>query len=155
MDWLDGSRARPRARSYRRAGARGRFGPASTRPAHGAARRQREVRPLPEHPDCVTGAVERGDPASGPSVILAKFKPDCAVPWHFHTPNETILMVSGAGRFQAKGDKPASLRAGDYAWMPAKHVHTFSTEQGCMMFLIADGAFDIHYVDDKGNETSM
>jgi len=39
--------------------------------------------------------------------------------------------------------------------MPAKHVHTFSTEQGCMMFLIADGAFDIHYVDDKGNETSM
>jgi quercetin dioxygenase-like cupin family protein len=111
--------------------------------------------PFPNTPDCVTGAVERGDPASGPSVILAKFKPDCAVPWHFHTPNETILMVSGAARFQAKGDKPASLRAGDYAWMPAKHVHTFSTEQGCMMFLIADGAFDIHYVDDKGNETSM
>ncbi|SRR5712692_2062096 len=108
--------------------------------------------PFPNTPDCVTGAVERGDPANGPSVILAKFKPGCAVPWHFHTPNETVLMVSGAGRLQAKGDKPASLRAGDYAWMPTKHVHTFSSEQGCVMFLTSDGAFDIHYVDDKGNE---
>jgi len=111
--------------------------------------------PFPNAPDCVTGAVERGDPASGPSVILAKFKPGCAVPWHFHTPNETILMVSGVGRLQAKGDKPASLRAGDYAWMPAKHVHTFSSEQGCVMFLTSDGAFDIHYVDNKGNEIPM
>ncbi len=100
----------------------------------------------------MTSAVERGDLASGPSVILGKFKPGCAVAWHFHTPNETILMVSGEGRLQAKGDKPVSLRAGDYAWMPAKHVHMFSTEQGCVMFVTSDGAFDIHYVDDKGNE---
>src|SRR2546425_7403475 len=50
MDWLDGSRARPRSRYYRRAGALGGFGTASNRSAHGAARRQREVRPLPEHP---------------------------------------------------------------------------------------------------------
>lgn len=111
--------------------------------------------PFPNTPDCVTGAVERGDPASGPSVILAKFKPGCAVPWHFHTPNETILMVSGVGRLQARGDRAASLRAGDYGWMPAKHVHTFSTEQGCVMFLTSDGAFDIHYVDDKGNEIPL
>lgn len=111
--------------------------------------------PFPNAPDCVTGAVERGDPASGPSVILAKFKPGCSVPWHFHTPNETILMVSGVGRFQARGDKPASLRAGDYAWMPSMHVHMFSSEQGCVMFLTSDGAFDIHYVDDKGNELPL
>lgn len=110
---------------------------------------------FPNTPDCVIGAVERGDPASGPSVILGKFKPGCAVAWHFHTPNETILMVSGEGRLQAKGDKPVSLRAGDYAWMPAKHVHTFSTEQGCVMFLTSDSAFDSHYVDDKGNEISL
>ncbi len=111
--------------------------------------------PFPNGPDCVTAAVERGDPASGASVVLAKFQPGCAVPWHFHTPNETILMVSGVGRLQAKGDKPASLRAGDYAWMPTKHVHTFSTEQGCVMFLTSDGAFDIHYVDSKGNEIPL
>jgi len=110
--------------------------------------------PFPNIPDCVTSVVERGDPASGPSVILAKFKPGCAVPWHFHTPNETLLIVSGVGRLQAKGDKPVSLRAGDYAWMPAKHVHTFSTKQGCEMFVVSDGAFDIHYVDDKGSEIS-
>src|SRR5205807_9445006 len=50
MDWLDGSRARPRSRYYRRAGALGGFGTASGRPAHRAARCQREVQPLPEHP---------------------------------------------------------------------------------------------------------
>ncbi len=111
--------------------------------------------PFPNAPDCVASAVEHRDPASGPSVILAKFMPGCAVPWHFHTPNETILMVSGVGRLQARGDKPYSLRAGDYAWMPSKHVHMFSSEQGCVMFLTSDGAFDIHYVDDKDNELSL
>src|SRR5437870_12701063 len=103
--------------------------------------------PFPNTPDCVTGPVERGDPASGPSVIPAKFTPDCAVPWHFHTPNETTLTVSWAGRFQATGARPATLRAGEHASIPAKRAHTFSTQRGCMTLLMADGSSDIHHVD--------
>src|SRR2546425_9233387 len=49
--------------------------------------------PFPNTPDCVTRPVERGDPPSGPPVILAKLQPDCAVPGTLHTPNQTILMV--------------------------------------------------------------
>jgi len=33
--------------------------------------------PIPNAPDCFTVAVEKGDPAKGPSVILARFAPHC------------------------------------------------------------------------------
>src|SRR2546422_10455877 len=64
--------------------------------------------PFPNTPDCVTGAVDRGDPASGPSVILAKFKPDRAVPWHFHTPYEGFLMVKATWPSPADGHTTTS-----------------------------------------------
>src|SRR3989442_6543246 len=50
--------------------------------------------PFPNTPDCVTRAVERGDPASRPSGILAEVQPDRGVAWHLHTPDETHLIVS-------------------------------------------------------------
>src|SRR5579864_5894645 len=53
----------------------------------------------PGAPDCITIAVQDGDPSKGPSIMLAKFAARCTVPWHWHTPNEQVMMVSGAGRF--------------------------------------------------------
>ena len=52
----------------------------------------------PALPDCLTLAVERGDPSSGPSILLVKGTKGCSAPWHFHSPNEQLMMVSGTGR---------------------------------------------------------
>ena len=79
--------------------------------------------PIPDGPECFTIAVERGNPSTGPSVILAKFAPGCVAPWHWHTPSETAMVVSGSLETQMKGDKTLVAQHGDFSYLPAHHVH--------------------------------
>lgn len=110
--------------------------------------------PVPGMPTCSTAAVQNGDPTKGPSIILGKLAPGCKFPWHWHTPNENLMIVSGEGVAEMKGGKPVTLRAGAFAQMPSKHTHRFSCAKGCMLYIYSDAAFDMHYVDDAGNEMS-
>ena len=88
----------------------------------------------------MTGKVERGDPATGPSVLLVRANAGCAVPWHWHTPNEHVMMVSGTLQLQMKGDAaPTVLRPGDYALAPGHHVHQARSTGACSFFLHSDG----------------
>lgn len=109
---------------------------------------------LPGLPDCWTAAVQRGDPAKGSSVMLIKGTAGCAVTWHWHSPNEHIMLVSGTATVQMKDDKSIGLRPGAFALMPAHHVHRFSCVLACTSFLYSDGAFDIHWVDATGKDIS-
>jgi quercetin dioxygenase-like cupin family protein len=110
--------------------------------------------PLPGAPDCVTVAPQHGDPAKGPSVLLLKFESTCVVPYHWHSINETVFSVNGLLQITAKGEKPQVISGGDYAYMPAKHVHQAKCAgaKPCTIFLHSDGPFDLHYVDKDGNE---
>src|SRR5205807_2492734 len=78
---------------------------------------------VPNAPGCFTVAVERGDPSKGPSVILAKFAPGCVAPFHWHTPSETAMLVSGALELQMKDDKVFVAHHGDFVFLPPHHVH--------------------------------
>ncbi len=110
---------------------------------------------LPDLPKCLTASVQRGDPGKEASVILLKFTAGCVVPWHWHTPNETVMMVSGQGKVEMKDAKPVIAGVGAYAYLPAKHAHQFTCLNGCMAFLTSDaGPFDTHYVDKDGKEIS-
>ena len=109
---------------------------------------------FPGMPACSTGSVQSGDPSKGPSVILAKVATGCTFPWHWHTPAETLMIVSGVARVEMKDGKPVTLRAGGFALMPSKHVHRFSCVTSCAFFVHSDAAFDIHYVDGQGQEIS-
>ena len=44
---------------------------------------------------CLSSAVETGDPASGRSMLILKASAGCVVPWHFHTAEEQLIIVSG------------------------------------------------------------
>jgi quercetin dioxygenase-like cupin family protein len=107
---------------------------------------------MPGLPTCMKIAVQRGDPSKGASTLLLKFTPGCAVPWHWHTAGESLMVVSGSGKAEMKDGKPAVMKAGDYAYMPAKNIHQFTATTAVTMFDMPDGAFDIHYVDASGNE---
>lgn len=107
---------------------------------------------LPGLPKCLTVAVLRGDPSKEAAALMLKFTPGCTVPWHWHTAGEQLMIVSGVGTAQMKDGKPASMHAGDYAYLPAKSVHQFTAVSATMMLNLPDGAFDIHYVDKGGNE---
>lgn len=108
--------------------------------------------PVPGLPTCAPGSVQSGDPTKGPSIILAKVATGCLIPWHWHTPNEHLMLVSGVARLEMKDGKPFTLRAGAFAMMPSRHVHQFLCEKACLLYVYSDAAFDIHYVDRQGNE---
>ncbi len=112
---------------------------------------------VPNTPNCITVAVQKGDPASGPAVMLARFSPGCTAPWHWHTPNENVMFVSGLLRIEMKDGKPAVQRAGDFAFMPSHHIHQAKCvgSAACLMFIYSDGPFDIHYVGKNDEEIPL
>jgi quercetin dioxygenase-like cupin family protein len=108
---------------------------------------------FPGLPKCGLNSVLNGDPAKTPSTILAKIESGCIVPWHWHTPNEELMMVHGTAQIETRdGSKPFLLKPGGYAKLPPRHVHQFRCVKECLMYVHADGAFDIHYVDRQGRE---
>ena len=109
---------------------------------------------VPGLPTCAPGSVQSGDPTKGPSIILAKVSAGCSIPWHWHTPNENLMMVRGVARLEMKDGKPFTLTAGGFAMMPSRHSHQFRCEQACLLYIYSDAPFDIHYVDKQGNEIS-
>jgi quercetin dioxygenase-like cupin family protein len=109
---------------------------------------------FPGTPDCLTGSVLNGDPAKGPSLLLTKFAGGCTVPWHWHSSNEHVMMISGTGRLEMKDSKPTIVRGGAYAMLPAHHAHKFTCTASCVLYLYSDGVFDTHYIDANGAEIS-
>ena len=112
---------------------------------------------IPNAPECFTVAVERGDPGTGPSVILANFTPGCVAPFHWHTPCETVMTVSGSLEVQMKGDQAFVAHDGDFVYMPGHHVHraTCLGSSPCKVILSSDAPFDIHWVDAAGQEIPL
>jgi quercetin dioxygenase-like cupin family protein len=112
---------------------------------------------VPNAPECFTVAVERGDPGAGASVLLAKFAPGCVAPFHWHTPSETAMLVSGSLEVQMKDDKAFVAHDGDFVYLPGRHVHraTCVGAAPCLVFLSSEAAFDIHWVDGAGQEIPL
>ncbi len=108
---------------------------------------------MPGVPKCLTILVERGDPSTGPAIMLLKLTAGCKVPWHWHTVGEQVMVASGVGKAEMKGmDKAAMVHAGDFLYMPGKNVHQLTAVTAMTLFNAPEGGFDIHYVDTDGNE---
>lgn len=113
---------------------------------------ENKLSPMAGLPSCITMAVESGDPSKGSSVIVFKGTSGCSISWHWHTPTEHVMIVSGAAKVEMRGGSSAILGPGGYAMMPGKHVHQFTCTSACTAFVSSDAAFDIHYVDADGKE---
>ncbi len=107
---------------------------------------------IPGMPTCLSGAVESGDPMTGPGFILVKLKTKCKIPWHWHTAGESVMVVSGTGRMDMVDAKSQTLKAGGFAKLPSHHIHQFGCKGKCTLFIYTDAAFDIHYTNKDGNE---
>jgi len=111
--------------------------------------------PIPDMPSCATAAILRGNPRTGPAWVLLKLASGCRVPWHRHTANESLLVVSGQGTLEMRDGPPLQFTPGAYASLPRQHVHQAKCTRSCLLFNSADAAFDIHYVDANGEEISL
>ena len=109
----------------------------------------------PGLPTCATLTPLKGDPSKGAFLVLAKISSGCAIPWHWHTYSENLMMVSGTGLVEMKDGGSYPFQAGGYVSLPAHHVHQATCTKDCVTFLSSDGAFDIHYVNKAGKEIPM
>jgi quercetin dioxygenase-like cupin family protein len=109
---------------------------------------------VPDMPACATAGILRGNPRSGPAWVLLKLASGCRVPWHWHTANESLVVISGRGTLAMKGGPPLRFTPGAYTSLPSHHVHQASCSRSCLLFNTADAAFDIHYVNASGEEIS-
>jgi quercetin dioxygenase-like cupin family protein len=103
-------------------------------------------------PACMTLSAQRGDPFKGPAVILIKMTAGCTIPWHWHTANESLMIVGGKGKIEMKDAAAQALVSGDFVFLPSKHHHQFTCIAACTFFDVTDAAFDIHYIDKDGKE---
>ena len=110
--------------------------------------------PIPDMPSCASAAIVRGNPRSGPAWVFLKLATGCRVPWHWHTANETLLVINGRGTLAMKDGPPLQFVPGAYASLPNHHIHQASCARACLLFNTADAAFDIHYADANGQEIS-
>jgi mannose-6-phosphate isomerase-like protein (cupin superfamily) len=110
--------------------------------------------PIPDMPACASAAILRGKPRWGAASVLLKLASGCRVPWHWHTANETLVVISGRGTVAMKDGPPLRFLPGAYASLPSHHQHKASCSRTCLLFNDADAAFDIHYVNASGEEIS-
>jgi quercetin dioxygenase-like cupin family protein len=108
--------------------------------------------PHPALPACATIAVQDGDPGKGNSIIMLRAQAGCVLPWHWHTPNERLIIVSGSAKADMKDMKPTMLHPGDFILLPSKGIHQFTALTTVTLFDISDAPFDMHYVDASGKE---
>ena len=118
---------------------------------------EQKLENVPGFPTCFTAQILHGDPNNDQGIVgIIKGTAGCKAPWHWHTANEQLGMVSGTMKLEMKGSPAKTIGAGSYAYMPSKHVHQAVCTTACTFFVGTDsGKFDIHYVDAAGKEMSL
>jgi quercetin dioxygenase-like cupin family protein len=70
------------------------------------------------------------------------------VPRHWHSSNESITVLKGTFvvGHDGSGDK-TELKAGGFAYMPAKMIHeAWTGDAGATYFITVDGKWDVNFV---------
>jgi quercetin dioxygenase-like cupin family protein len=114
--------------------------------ATGAVKPLRSVQFSPDSDvKCLSSAIETGDPTTGHSTWILKAPPGCVVPWHSHTAEEQLIIVSGAVLAEMTDHPPTRLGPGGFAMMGSRMPHQFSCQGrfACLMFVAFDRAYDI------------
>jgi len=93
--------------------------------------------------------VLRGDPANGPSDVFLRTPANYRLPPHWHTSPEHMILVSGELHVTYEGQKPAVLRAGSYAYGPAKAKHEARCAKAgpCVLFIAFESPIDAVLVE--------
>jgi quercetin dioxygenase-like cupin family protein len=89
--------------------------------------------------------------APAPARIRAgrvSFEPGARTAWHTHPLGQTLHVISGVGRVQAKGGPVREIKAGDTVWIPPneQHWHGAAPNTG-MVHIAMQEALDGKHVD--------
>ena len=89
-------------------------------------------------------AVLHGDPAKANADVFLKLPANAAVPDHWHTSAERMVLVAGELHVNYKGQAKLELKPGMYAYAPAKLPHSAScvSSAPCVLFIALESALD-------------
>ena len=89
-------------------------------------------------------SVLHGDPAKNNADLFFKLPANSVVPRHWHTSAERMVLVSGELHVTYDGHKPVVLKAGSYAYGPAKLPHKAECKKAgpCVLFIAFEAPVD-------------
>ncbi len=101
--------------------------------------------------DCAL-AVLHGDPSKPNADVFLKVPGKSTIPMHTHTSAERMMLVAGELHVTYEGQKMSVLKAGSYAYGPAKKPHkaTCASAKPCMLFIAFEGPVDAVAVEGGG-----
>jgi len=70
----------------------------------------------------IDGLFTMPDPAEGSAGIVT-FAPGARTAWHTHPKGQLLLVLSGVGWVQVKGQPRQTIRAGDIVWFDPDETH--------------------------------
>lgn len=89
-------------------------------------------------------AVVHVDPKTQATQILVRAAKPAVVPWHWHTPNESLTVVQGTFTVECEGKK-IDLGPGSFTYTPSRLIHRATFSADCMIAISVDGSFDINW----------
>lgn len=98
-------------------------------------------------------AVLHGDPAKPNVDVFLKVPGRSALPRHWHTSAERMILVAGQLRVHYDGQAPTVLATGSYAFGPARRPHDGTCESAtpCILFIAFEAPLDAVAGEPKGN----
>src|SRR5437763_3794435 len=95
---------------------------------------------------CLLSAVEAGDPTASRSTLILKASFGCVVPWHYHTAEEQLIVISGAVLAEMADQQPSWLGPGGFAVMECRMPHQFTCQSqvACLMIVAFARLYDIY-----------
>lgn len=96
-------------------------------------------------------AVLQGDPAKDNVDIFFKVPGDFSIPYHTHTSQERMVLVSGELEVTYDNHETAIIKKGDFAYGPAKLPHKAYCRKGedCILYIGFVAPLDAMPVEEK------
>ena len=87
------------------------------------------------------------DESTGATQMLWKFPPNAVGPCHWHSSNESNVVVKGSITMRHMGTDGATLGIGGFSYVPKKMNHQLTTGPAeTVVFSSLDGRFDLNIV---------
>lgn len=96
-------------------------------------------------------AVLQGDPAKDNVDIFFKVPGDFTIPYHMHTSQERMVLVSGELEVTYDNHETATIKKGDFAYGPAKLPHKAYCKKGedCILYIGFIAPLDAIPIEEK------
>lgn len=96
----------------------------------------------------------RVEPKTKATQLLIRTPKAIHVRKHWHSANETHMMIAGTYVFACDGQR-VEEGPGSFNYMPAKMVHEAWASAGSLVFITVDGPWDINWVDGAPTATDL